>query len=93
MHRIDYEQKHPRLDGRYRILSVPEKVLENLIIVIDKNAILWKKQVFENKIINGKETIDIDIQQRPAGKIAVTIRSVNKLEHIDLDLIKVLEVT
>ena len=93
MHRVDYEEKYPRLDRRYRIISIPEKVLGNRIIIVDKNAILWDKEIFENKITKKKEKIDINI--KPAeefGKVDITIRSVNKIKHIDPELIKILEV-
>ena len=93
MNRIDYEKKYPRLDKRYRIISVSEKVLGNKIIIVDKNAILWDKEIFENKITGKKEKIDIDIKPaKEMGKVDITIRSVNKIKDIDSELIKILEV-
>ena len=93
MNRIDYEEKHPRLDKRYKIIPVSEKVLGNKIIIIDKNAILWEKEIFNNKITGKKEKIDINIKPASIGKVDITIRSVNKIKDIDLDSIKVLEIT
>lgn len=93
MHRIDYEEKYPRLDKRYRIISVPEKVLGNKIIIVDKDAILWEKQIFDNKIVGKKEKLDINIKSASGGKADITIRSVNKIKHIDPELIRILEVS
>ena len=93
MHRIDYGERYPKLDYRYSIISIPEKVLGNKIIIIDKNAILWEKQLFDNKETGKKEAIDINI--KPAeefGKVDITIRSVNKIRYVDPELIKILEV-
>lgn len=87
MRRIDYEERYPRLDYRNRILIVPEKVLDNKIIIIAKNAIVWEKELF------GKGTLDISI--KPAQemfKVDITIRSVNKIKYLDTDSILVLEV-
>jgi len=33
MHRIDYEERYPRLDNRYKIIIVPETILTNKIII------------------------------------------------------------
>lgn len=88
MPRIEYGAGHPTLDGRYKLISVPEKVLGSKIIIIGMDAIRWKKQLFENG-----ETLDINI--RPAtefGKVDITVRSVNKLEFVDTERIKILEV-
>lgn len=92
MHRIDYEQKYPRLDKRYRIVSIPEKVLGNKIIILQKDAIFWEKQVFNNKTTGKKEKLDINIKSAPLGKVDITIRSVNKIKHLDAESIKILDV-
>ena len=93
MHRIDYEKKYPRLDYRYRIIAIPEKILGNKILLIDKNAILFEKQVFNNEITGTKETIDIKIKPvEEMGKVDITIKSVNKIKYIESDWIKILEV-
>ena len=92
IHRIDYEERHPRLDHRYKIISVPEKILGNKIIIIDKNAILWEKELFDNNVTGRKEKIDISIKPNDIGKVDITIRSVNKIKNIDPELIKILEV-
>jgi len=92
MHRIDYEEKYPRLDYRYRMISIPEKVLGSKIIIIDKNAIIWERQIFDNKTLGRKEKLDINIKTRLGGKVDITIRSVNKIKYLNPDLIKILEV-
>ena len=92
MKRIDYEERHPRLDRKYRIISIPERILGNKIIILDKNAIFWKKQKFHNKYTNKDEKIDIRIKPASAGKVDITIRSVNKIKYIDIERIKILEV-
>ena len=93
MHRIDYDKRYPQLDHRYRIVTLPEKILGNKIIIVDKNAILFEKQVFHNEITGTKETIDIEIKPaKEMFKVDITIRSVNKIKYIDPSLIKILEV-
>jgi len=92
IHRIDYEEKHPRLDKRYRIIPISEKILGNKIIIIDKDAILWDKEIFDNTITGNKEKIDISIKPASNFKVDITIRSVNKIKLINPELIKILEV-
>jgi len=92
MNRIDYEEKHPRLDYRYRIIPVSEKVLGNKIIIIGKDAVLWEKQLFIDKITGKKEKIDISIKPASIGKVDITIRSVNKIKYLDPEQIKILEI-
>lgn len=92
MNRIEYGQKYPLLDKKNRIISVPEKVLKNKIIIIEKDAILWKKQVFSNKETKEEGTIDIRIKPFSNDKVDITIRSVNKIDQINPHLIKILEV-
>ena len=87
MNRIDHREGYPRLDEIYRIIPVPEKVLGNKIIIIDKEAILWEKQIFNNN-----EKLDIKIKSSINGKADITIRSVNKIRNIDQKLIKILEI-
>ena len=91
MHRIDYEEKYPRLDKMYQIISVPEKVMGDYIIIIDKNAILWEKKQFDNEVTKNKELLDISI--KPKGeKVDITIRSLNKITYIEPELVKILQV-
>jgi hypothetical protein len=93
MHRIDYEEKYPRLDKRYRIISIPERILSNKIILIGKGAILWKKQLFDDKETGKKEKLDIIINPaKQFGKVDIIIRSVNKMIISDIEQIKILEV-
>ncbi len=92
INRIDYEEKHPRLDHRYRIIPVSERILGKKIIIVDKNAIFWDKEVFENKATETKEKMDISIKPIPTGKADITIRSVNKIKYIDPQGIKILEI-
>jgi len=94
MNRIDYEEKFPRLDHRYKIIPISEKILRNKIIIIDKDAILWNKESFYSKITENKEKIDITIKPaKEIGKVDITIRSVNKIMYLDPDSIKILEVS
>lgn len=91
MHRIDYEEKYPRLDRKYQIILVPEKILRDYIIIVDKNAILWEKKQFGNDVTKNKELLDISI--KPKGeKVDITIRSLNKITCIEPELIKILQV-
>lgn len=93
INRIDYEEKCPRLDRRYKIISIPEKLLGNKIIIIGKDAILWEKELFDNETTGKEEKIDIKI--KPAeqfGKVDITIRSVNKIKYLNPELIKILEI-
>lgn len=91
MHRIDYDEKYPRLDRRYKIITISEKVLGNKILIVDKDSILWEKEKFYNEFTKKDEKIDIKITQR-LDKADITIRSVNKIKCLNPDLIKVLEV-
>ncbi len=93
MRRIDYKEKYPRLDYRYKIIVVSERILENEIIILDKKEILWEKELFYNKETNKKETLDINIKPaKELGKADITIRSVNKIKYLDSKLITILEV-
>ncbi|MGV8142167.1 MAG: hypothetical protein ACP5NS_00855 [Candidatus Pacearchaeota archaeon] len=93
MHRIDYKAGYPRLDHQYKIDSMPESVLGNKIILIEKDAILLEKELFDNSITGKKEEIDIKIKSaQEIGKVDITIRSVNKISYMDNKRIKVLEV-
>ena len=88
MHRIDYDERYPRLDRMNRIVTIPERVLGDKIIILDKSAIVWEKELFDNG-----ETIDIDVRTaKEPFKADITIRSVNKIRHLDPSLIKILEV-
>jgi hypothetical protein len=93
MHRVDYENKYPRLDHMYKIVIIPEKILGNKIILIEKDAILWEKELFKNEATGKDELIDILIKSAEEfGKVDITIRSVNKIKDMWKDRIKVLEV-
>ncbi|MCK4647773.1 hypothetical protein KAT24_02490 [Candidatus Pacearchaeota archaeon] len=93
MNRIDYEEKHPRLDRRYKIISVPERVIGNRIIIIPKYSVLWKKKLFYNEFTDKKEKLSVEIgTPKPEGKVDVTIKSLNKIEYIDKKEIKILEI-
>jgi len=93
MQRIDYEEKHPRLDHRYKIIPISEKILGNRIIIIDKDAVLWSKKILDNEATGNKEKIDITIKPaKKFGKVDITIRSVNKILEVDTEMIKILEV-
>ncbi len=90
-HRIDYDEKYPRLDRIYKIIPVPEEVMKNKILIIDKNAIFWEKEKFYNEFTKKDEKIDINIKPITGGKVDITIRSVNKIKYLSPDLIKILE--
>jgi len=92
MNRIAYGSSHPILDSRYRIISIPEKMLGSRIIIIEKNAILWEKELFLDKTTGKKEKIDIMVKPASIGKVDITLRSINKIKYIDSELIKILEV-
>ena len=88
MYKIDYEYKYPRLEYRSRIISIPERILGNKIIILDKKAITYQKQIF-------KDNESLDIQIKPSKemfKVDITIRSVNKIKQLNPSLIKILEV-
>lgn len=92
MRRIDYQEGYPRLNWNYKIISIPEKIMGNKILIIDKRAILIEKQAFLDKDIGNEETIDININPVLPGKVEITIRSVNKIKYIETELIKIVEV-
>ncbi len=93
MNRIDYKQGSTILDYGNNIVSIPQSVLNNKIIILDPRAILWEKQLFVDKETGQEGTLDIQI--KPAeefGKVDITIRSVNKIRDINPNWIKILEV-
>jgi len=90
--RIDYEEGYQRLDRRYKIISVPEKILGNRIIIVGKDAIVWEKKVFDNAVTGTKEKLDIVVKPKVGGMVEIIIRSLNKIKFVDEDLIKILEV-
>lgn len=92
MNRIDYEENIPRLDKRFKIISISERILGNKIIILDRNAILWEKEIFEDKTTGTAETLDISIKTIPGGKVDITLRSVNKITIVNPELIKILQV-
>ena len=68
-------------------------MMKNKIILIEKDSILWEKQIFKNEITNTEEVLNINI--KPAeqfGKVDILVRSVNKIKHIDEDSIKIIEI-
>ena len=92
MNRIDYEEKGPRLDRKYKIITISEKVLGNKILIIDKNAIFWEKEKFYNEFTKKDEKIDINIKPITGGKVDITIRSVNKITSLNEDGIRIIEI-
>ncbi len=92
MHRIEYKDGQTILDSRYKLIFIPEKILDNKIVIVDKNAILWEKQKFFNKFTEKDETLDIKIEPAIDWKVDITVRSVNKIRDVDSELIKILEV-
>lgn len=91
MHRIQYKNYKEILDCNYELNFIPGDIMKNKIIILDKEAILWEKQKFNNKFTNKDEKIDIRIAPR-GDKTDITIRSVNKIKHLDPELIKIIEV-
>ena len=92
MHRIEYTNNGIVLDSRYNLIFIPEKTLDNKIIILDKDAVLWEKEIFPNEFTDKDETLDIKIAQRTDWKVDITVRSVNKIKYMDPELIKILEV-
>jgi len=92
MHRIEYKNSKVILDSRYELIFVPEEMMKGLIIIIDKNAILWTKQKFYNQFTNNDESLDISVEPRIGGKVDIIVRSVNRIKSLDPELIKILEV-
>jgi hypothetical protein len=91
--RIVYENNKEILDTNYEVIFIPGGMMKNKIILIEKDSILWEKQIFKNEITNTEEVLNINI--KPAeqfGKVDILVRSVNKIKHIDEDSIKIIEI-
>lgn len=91
-HRIDYDEKYPRLDKIYRIVPISETILENKIIIIDSDAILWEKKKFHNQYTGKEEKIDLQVKPVSNFQAEILVRSINKIKMLDPELIKILEV-
>jgi len=89
--RISYGGKHPLLDMGNFVIALSEKILGDKIIILDKNAIQWEKELFNNPVTNKKEKIDISVTPR-LDKADILVRSVNKIRYLDPNSIRVLEV-
>jgi len=92
MNRIDYDEKYERLDRRYRIISIPERTLNNRVIIIEKDSIFWSKQKFFNQFTKKEEGLDISITPLIGGNVDIIARSLNRIKSIDTEGIKILEV-
>jgi hypothetical protein len=92
MQRIDYEEGYGRLDKEYQIFVVPERILENRIILLEEKSILWEKKVFTNELTGEIGNLDIIIEPKSMEKVALTIRSLNKIREVNSEGIKILEV-
>jgi hypothetical protein len=80
LNHIDFRE-NAKFNYFYDLFSVPDSVLDNKILIIDKEAIFWKKQGFENHISKKIEKLDISIGSSRHGKADVLIRSVNQFAY------------
>jgi len=88
---VVYGKGHPLLYGIYPLISIPEKILGNKIIIIEKDAILIEKELFTDELTGKKEKINVITKDLIEG-VEVMFRSVLKIKHIDFERIKILEV-
>jgi len=91
MNHIVYGKGHPLLYGIYPLISIPEKILGNKIIIMEKDAILIEKELFTDELTDKKEKINIITKSLIDG-VEVMFRSVIKIKHIDFERIKILEI-
>ena len=89
---IEYGSRHPIIYHRYPVISVPEKVLKNRIIIIEKGAIWLEKELFTDEFTGKKEKINVITRPSPGLNVDVLVRSVNKIKSLDPELIRILEV-
>ena len=89
---IEYGGRHPIIYHRYPVISVPEKVLKNRIIIIEKGAIWLEKELFTDEFTGKKEKINVITRPSPGLNVDVLVRSVNKIKSLDPELIRILEV-
>ncbi len=92
MNRIKYDDNKTVLDSNYILDFVPSKIMDNRIIIIEEDAILWAKQKFKNEFTEKDEALDIGIEPRIGGKVDIIVRSVNRIKSLDVEGIKILEV-
>ena len=88
---VVYGEGHPLLYGIYPLISIPEKILGNKILIIEKDAILIEKELFTDELTGKKEKINV-ITKDLIDRVEVMFRSVLKIKHIDFERIKILEV-
>jgi hypothetical protein len=91
MNHVVYGKGHPLLYGIYPIISIPEKILGNKIIIVEKDAILIEKELFSDELTGKKEKINV-ITKNLIDGVEVMFRSVLRIKHIDFERIKILEV-
>lgn len=89
---VIYGKGHPLLYGIYPLISIPEKILGNKIIIIEKDAILIEKELFTDELTGKKEKINVVTSPDPGIGFNVLVRSVIKIKHIDFEKIRILEV-
>lgn len=89
--RIEHKNGTLLLDGTVKITPVPEQIMGNKMIIMDEKSVKWIKKLFYNEIIDKKKVIDIQFKTHSNGKIDSTIKSVNKIESMDPNLIKILK--
>jgi hypothetical protein len=89
--KITYGERHPLLYGIYPIISIPEKILGNKIVILEKDALFIEKEIFTDEITNKKEKINV--KTKSSGfNVEVLVYSVVNIRDIDMDKIKILEV-
>ena len=93
MNHVIYGKGHPLLYGIYPLISIPEKILGNKIIILERDAILIEKELFTDELTGKKEKINVVTKSDPCIGFDVLVRSVIKIKHIDFERIKILEVT
>ena len=91
INQVVYGKGPPLLYGVYPLISIPEKILGNKIIILEKDAILIEKELFTDELIGKKEKIKVITKDLIDG-VEVMFRSVLKIKHIDFERIKILEV-
>ncbi len=90
MKHISFVDKTILFNSYAEIFPISGKNASKKIILLDELALVWTKQLFQNKITGRKEKLEIKIGKQKEGKVDVLIRSVNKLLYYK-DRIKIIE--
>ncbi|NQU98072.1 hypothetical protein HQ533_01275 [Candidatus Woesearchaeota archaeon] len=92
MKHLDFTVGNLRFNHFYDLFPIPDKILNNKLVILNELSLVWMKQVFKNEITKSNEKLEIEIGKLQNGnKVDVLIRSVNKFYYYK-NYIKIIEI-